>query len=236
MARDIWSSIDDSLLKSCQHLDVESRFKYCIRKDEYVFCSTLWWIWRDRNNLIFNPLDKWTPAKVRSLCIASSKELKSVQQLQPAILPTSLISDWNPPHDSRFKVNYDASVNENSQLAGFRCVIRDSLGKWIKSCNGTLPFGSVLRCEFFAIWRGLILIWKCGIRDLICETDCLHGLLAIRTLEPFDTAVDKDLLLKIHEVTQWSWKVEFSLIQRTANNAADYLTKQASASMRKYTE
>ncbi|MED6125283.1 hypothetical protein PIB30_067117 [Stylosanthes scabra] len=202
MAWDIWSSIDDSFLKSCQHLDVESWFKYCIRKDEYVFCSTLWWIWRDRNNIIFNPLDKWTPAKVRSLCITYSKELKSVQQLQPAILPTSLIRDWNPPHGSRFKINCDASVNENSQLAGFGCVIRDSLEKWIKSCNGALPLGSVLRSELFAIWR----------------------------------AADKDLLLKIQEVTQWSWKVEFILIQRTANNAVDYLAKQASASMRKYIE
>ncbi|QHO26610.1 Receptor-like protein [Arachis hypogaea] len=72
-----------------------------------------------------------------------------------------------PPRTYRF------TGIEAMPLAGFGCIIRDSKGDWISGCSGSIPPWSIIRCELFAAWRGLVLAWDCGLRDIICETDCL---------------------------------------------------------------
>ncbi|MED6105976.1 hypothetical protein PIB30_000765 [Stylosanthes scabra] len=92
---------------------------------------------------------------------------------------------------------------------------------WIKGCLGTIPSCIVLRAELFAIWRGLILTWDCGCRDVMCEIDSLDAFLAAQP------AADADLIEKIHEVLARKWNAQVVLIQRTANIAADFLAKHA---------
>ncbi|MED6200869.1 hypothetical protein PIB30_089481 [Stylosanthes scabra] len=59
---------------------------------------------------------------------------------------------------------------------------------------------SVLRAELFAIWRGLLLAWECGFKDVICETDCLDAFLATRMMDPSRSDANRDLFSKIFEL------------------------------------
>ncbi|MED6130830.1 hypothetical protein PIB30_004247 [Stylosanthes scabra] len=120
-------------------------------------------------------------------------------------------------------------------IAGFGCVLRDLQGN-IKSCLGEFPDSSVINCELFAIWRGVILAWECGCNDVICKTDCVDAyLLVTKTLSSLDTGI-KDLLGKIHDVIQWDWYVSILLIQRTSNKVANLLAKRAASLWLRYTE
>ncbi|MED6180689.1 hypothetical protein PIB30_012565 [Stylosanthes scabra] len=113
------------------------------------------------------------------------------------------------------KVNCDASINSNYQRAGFGCVLRDDLENWIKGCNGLIPIPSVLRAELFAIWRGLLLVWECGFKDVICETDCLDAFLATRMMDLSRGDANRDLFSKIFEVIQWKWNAGIILKRLT---------------------
>ncbi|MED6121756.1 hypothetical protein PIB30_033192, partial [Stylosanthes scabra] len=93
--------------------DVKSWLRKDICTDEFAFCSTLWWVWRDRNNSIFNPDDVWST-------------------LQAASSLTSLLVDWIPPYGHIMTINCDASLFNDYPYAGFGCVIRDSNRVWIK--------------------------------------------------------------------------------------------------------
>ncbi|MED6224168.1 hypothetical protein PIB30_081298 [Stylosanthes scabra] len=115
------------------------------------FVLSLWWIWRDRNNSVFNIHDQWSSHKVKALRCASITELQTLNNMHPSSLPSSIFSDWIPPSHGRVKINCDASINGYYQRAGFGCVIRDE--------------------------SGLLLAWEYGFRDVICETDCLDAFL-----------------------------------------------------------
>ncbi|KAL4392250.1 hypothetical protein AHAS_Ahas03G0326300 [Arachis hypogaea] len=58
---------------------------------ECLFSVALWWIWRDRNNDVFNEEDSWS-----------------------------------------------------THRAGFGCILRDSIGTWIKGCSGAISVDTVV--------------------------------------------------------------------------------------------
>ncbi|MED6212760.1 hypothetical protein PIB30_086631, partial [Stylosanthes scabra] len=55
-------------------------------------------------------------------------------------------------------------------------------------------------------------------------------------MDPPRGDANRDLLLKIFEVTHWKWNAEIILIQRTANRVADMLARQAVRDHLDYTE
>ncbi|MED6201235.1 hypothetical protein PIB30_092857, partial [Stylosanthes scabra] len=60
----------------------------------------------------------------------------------------------------------------NGDIVGFGCVIRDNNGDWQRGCAGTIQASSVLEGELFAIYKGLLLAWEAGFKEVYCETDC----------------------------------------------------------------
>ncbi|MED6205429.1 hypothetical protein PIB30_118394 [Stylosanthes scabra] len=236
MARPIWDYMQFPTSDMVHSADIKTWISSGVHLDELVFCATLWWIWRDRNNSIFNPDEKWSPLKVKALSLSLAKELNLFNHMQPATVPMSLLVDWSPPNGSIVKINCDASVHKEGHVAGFGCVIRNSTKCWIKGCFGTLPTCSVLRGELFAIWRGLFLAWECGYRDVCCETDCLDAFLAAQLHFNPNHAADTDLIVKIQDILLWNWNAKMVLIQRTTNKTAVYLAKYALESSMKYVE
>ncbi|MED6157332.1 hypothetical protein PIB30_022152 [Stylosanthes scabra] len=90
-------------------------------------------------------------------------------------------------------------------VIGFGCVIRDSKGVWHAGCAGIIPPSSVLQGD----WRGFLLAWEAGFKEVSCET---HA---------------SDLILRICEFLHRSWKAEIVLIQSTINCVANALAKHA---------
>nr|XP_025692940.1 uncharacterized protein LOC112795212 [Arachis hypogaea] len=124
-----------------------------------------------------------------------------------------------------FKINSDASIY--GDCVGFDCIIRNSDGVWQGGCIGVLPLGMVLRCELFAIWRGLLLAWEAGYKQVSCETDCLKAFLLIQDRFTNIQSADHDLVSKIHDFLTWNWRADVKVIQRLANHVADAMAKFA---------
>ncbi|MED6200508.1 hypothetical protein PIB30_085808 [Stylosanthes scabra] len=81
----------------------------------------------------------------------------------------------------------------NGSMTGFGCTARDSYGVWLRGCSGSLTESVILKAELFAIWRGLLLAWDNGYREVICETDSLDAfLLSTR----FDVPATADTMAK----------------------------------------
>ncbi|MED6166769.1 hypothetical protein PIB30_112658, partial [Stylosanthes scabra] len=89
---------------------------------------------------------------------------------------------------------------------------------------------SVLRCEFFALWRRILLAWDYGHRDIVCETDNVDVFLAVQSHSSVSGAADSNLIIKIHDLIWRNWNVEVKLIQREANGVADAMAKVAARS------
>ncbi|KAL4295023.1 hypothetical protein AHAS_Ahas18G0286600 [Arachis hypogaea] len=217
-------------------LDFVSWIRSNLNKNEFLFAAAFWWIWRDRNNDIFHQDDPWSKEKIVHLVQHAARDFSKVVTNQKHIIPFSLQYNWEPPPMNVCKVNCDASVFENGQLAGFGCIIRDSMGIWMKGCSASIPLSSVLSCELHAIWRGLVMAWDCEYKEVICETDNLDAFLLVSRGTTNMITNDSDLLGKIKEMLQRNWTATLVLIQRTANRAADLMAKTAALNKQVYLE
>ncbi|KAL4321932.1 hypothetical protein AHAS_Ahas14G0159900 [Arachis hypogaea] len=217
-------------------LEFVSWIRSNLNKNKFLFAGAFWWIWRNRNNDIFHQDDPWSKEKIVHLVKHAARDFSNVVINQKHIIPSSLKYNWETPPMNVCKVNCDANVFENEQLAGFGCIIRDSMGIWIKGCSASIPLSSVLCCELHAIWRGLVMAWDCECKEVICETDNLDAFLLVSRGTTSMIRNDSGMLDKIKEMLQRNWTATLVLIQRTANKAADLMAKTAVLNKQVYLE
>ncbi|MED6172949.1 hypothetical protein PIB30_054693 [Stylosanthes scabra] len=158
-------------------------FHFCskvnITRNSILFASALWWIWRDRNNDVFDSSNSWSIDKVLFLIRHSTADLVRFSSLLGSLNQHHVICNWSPPPLNTVKVN----------------------------CDGTITEESILRCELFAIWRGLVLVWENDYRQVICETDSLECFLIIQSNNSAMNQEARDLQLKINEILHRDWTV-----------------------------
>ncbi|MED6226760.1 hypothetical protein PIB30_106855 [Stylosanthes scabra] len=171
-ARNVW-----------QHLKLShNRVNFCswimlgMKNNAYLFFVRVWWLWRDRNNDVFNNLDE------NVLC-------------------------------------------DIEKTPGFGCVIRNLDDTWIRGCSDSIPYANVLCCEVFSIWRGLVLTWEADFHNILCETDCLEVYSLIYDNYSTRSCNVVDLFDKVRDILRWRWNAKVILIQRSADNAADTVTR-----------
>ena len=116
------------------------------------------------------------------MALSLEKELRNIFELQRLSIPSTISGSWIPPSVGTFKINCDASYPDNGARVGFACVSRDWKGRWQRGCLGTIESRSILQGELFAIWRGFLLAWDSGQRDIICETDCVEAFTIVNNL------------------------------------------------------
>ncbi|KAL4346253.1 uncharacterized protein LOC107643561 isoform X1 [Arachis ipaensis] len=149
------------------------------------------------------------------------------------------VTRWVKPPIGKVKLNCNTSLSlamvesketgklEARNTAGFGAVLRDDKGAWFKGCAGNLPpEWSVCHREIFAMWTGLRLAWDCGVRDVVCETDSREAFMAVQQHPETVQRDYDDLLMNIQEMQSRSWKVEFNLVLREANNVAHLLAEK----------
>ncbi|MED6160744.1 hypothetical protein PIB30_054223 [Stylosanthes scabra] len=90
-----------------------------------------------------------------------------------------------------------------------------------------MSLDSSFRCELFALWRGLILAWDHGHKNVICETDNVDVYRVVQLYPCNNIALHADLITKIHDLLCRSWNVDVCLIQRNANDVVDTIAKLA---------
>jgi hypothetical protein len=82
---------------------------------------------------------------------------------------------WKPPNATSFKVNWDASLNINSELVGIGCVLRDRDGVVIAAkCCVCKAVVDLVCAEAMAALVALDFCSDLGVNNIECEGDSLH--------------------------------------------------------------
>lgn len=114
---------------------------------------TAWCLWNQKNSLHFG----WSTHPISSISsVAGSllQDLITVQYVEPALPQSAVLHRWCPPEPSTHKVNFDAAVFKNSNLAGIGVIVRDWRGVALGALSmPTLLSSSVADMEALACRR-----------------------------------------------------------------------------------
>ncbi|BFG33690.1 hypothetical protein CerSpe_199640 [Prunus speciosa] len=136
-----------------------------------VFIYTCWYIWKWRNNYVFNDEEE-LPFKPLNCILTNANDWfanaygpnsKSIR------VPVSLV--WDPPGFGYFKLNIDGSRNSDTGAIGAGGVIRNSDGEWIAGFSVNLGKGQIIDAEIWGLAFGLKLAVDRVIPNLIVEMD-----------------------------------------------------------------
>ncbi|MED6137571.1 hypothetical protein PIB30_066192 [Stylosanthes scabra] len=93
-----------------------------------------------------------------------------------------------------------------------------------------------MRCEIFALWRGLVLSWEYGIKRVVCETNSKDAFLTVQSGNQLVAHDDVDLIEKIRDLCNRDWQVHFNLVLREANAVVDFMAKRGAIEDEEYVE
>ena len=131
---------------------------------------------------------------------------------------------WKPPEEGWLKVNIDGSFNNGVGASGG--LIRDVNGVFKVGFLFKGIFTTSLRAELWGVMLGLRLAWENNISHLVLETDATEVTRLIG-LANFEEHNDKDVIMEIQNMLARDWDVRVVHISRSANKAADLMTKAA---------
>ncbi|GLT64380.1 hypothetical protein SLA2020_368790 [Shorea laevis] len=78
---------------------------------------------------------------------------------------------WKPPPSRMVKLNVDGSAKGTPGDSAAGALCRDANGTWCFGFTVRLGVGTALRAEFFAVWKGLQLLWNRGFKWVQVESD-----------------------------------------------------------------
>lgn len=100
------------------------------------------------------------------------KELEQQQLKQSEPRETH---QWEPPPEGWHKINVDATIDKNQQIAGLGIVIKDSYQKTIAATVRCIKFyGDTSFVEAEAAKWGLFVAQTARLSSVIIESDCLE--------------------------------------------------------------
>lgn len=82
-----------------------------------------------------------------------------------------VLSSWVPPPVGCFKLNFDGASEGNPGPAGFRCVLRDHLGKIIRVIYGPIGVCDSIMIEVMGLHMGLRELKRIGLYRCLGEGD-----------------------------------------------------------------
>ncbi|XP_015384281.2 uncharacterized protein LOC107176378 [Citrus sinensis] len=139
-----------------------------------LVASFLWVIWNARNNWLFNGKCE-DPSRLiaKAMSIADSvKRIKQPEHNCSLELTSMQQNQWSPPSEDWVKVNVDAAIDEQNNLAGLGAVIRNYRGEVVAAAVNTVKsFGDVEMYEAKAALWGIQEAIKAGASSIILESD-----------------------------------------------------------------
>ncbi|KAK4254594.1 hypothetical protein QN277_009952 [Acacia crassicarpa] len=158
--------------------------KDCSPRDISLICWTLWFLWKQRNEWVFNQV-RPSPYVVIALALNSNSEYWDSLDAAPpesdiappdsdasASLP-SKGTHWFAPTAEYLKVNCDGSFYAESTTASIGVVCRNNYGEFIWGFVDMLKSISAFMTEALALKKALMLAMDLGHDKVIFETDCL---------------------------------------------------------------
>ncbi|XP_050211963.1 uncharacterized protein LOC126662120 [Mercurialis annua] len=138
-----------------------------------TFVMTMWVIWNDRNNIVFN--NKRMPSSVLFSCIPSMLDTSGGFSEERDVVSDAANRRWSPPPEMCLKINSDVAVSTEKGLSVLSAVCRDSSGKVIRSGVSFLHGCTVAEiAEAKAVSFGLSLARDLNYTRIICEMDAIN--------------------------------------------------------------
>lgn len=144
------------------------------------FAMVCWWIWKWRNEAVFNGVKLDAFVKLDLLARRVAENMSAFSNLYYYMNGKEKdVGDswgrWQKPNGSVVKVNVDGSSLQAQMCAGVGCVMRNSRGQWVGGEGRNVGFMNALTAEILAIKCGLLLAWKHGVKHLVLECDSIEA-------------------------------------------------------------
>ncbi|KAE8728983.1 hypothetical protein F3Y22_tig00004035pilonHSYRG00077 [Hibiscus syriacus] len=188
-----------------------------------LFSSTLWQLWKSRNDKVFNNV----PHATDDICSRSvtwaryyhegRSRAASIQSTHPER------AYWKAPDLGWICMNVDGAIASTTSYGSVGGVFRDHEGSWILGFNKPIGIMKPLQAELWAILTDLQLAWDHGFELLQIQTDSLE---AVHLLDKSDaTSSSMSLVRSIDKLRRRAWVTNLLWIPRRNNSLADAIAK-----------
>ncbi|XP_019186483.1 PREDICTED: uncharacterized protein LOC109181186 [Ipomoea nil] len=240
-ARDIWPHILPEFAPSQNTLPFKEWFDQGLlniydgrlpSSSANLFAISVWWIWKWRNDAIFNnhelPLNlkiSWIRNQHREIDSAFARASHPSDSLNT---PAWKRVTWTIPHGDYTKINIDGSVCPQTHAVGCAGIARDNSGNWIGGFTSNIGSCSPLMAEAWAALRGIQLAKSLNLQHIILESDSKTIVEGITEDTMVNSSVH-NLLVACRRELQGirDWRIAW--IAREQNGAADALARIATA-------
>ncbi|KAH9728345.1 putative reverse transcriptase/RNA-dependent DNA polymerase [Citrus sinensis] len=234
LARKIWRCTNmEAAVQSIRRDDMLSTMHSLMKKgakSEIDYVASIWWAtWQARNKLLFEgkkPDPRETVAKAKAIVVAY-QSMQFKEQDSPRSIKEKEAQRWNPPPSSKLKINVDAAVHAESQMAGLGAVIRNSQGQVVVAAIKSINFqGDVSIAEAKAVQWGMEVASKASFTNVIVETDCSM----VADLANNKVSNKTEIWWTIAEIQssrQDFQSIDFQHVPRQCNTSAHSLAKRA---------
>lgn len=121
-----------------------------------IFSSAIWFIWKNRNSIIFN--GKLVCTNITVITNSQANEIANrVSKCMDSVIHHTIQIRWAPPHLGWTKLNPYGSTIGNSGPASCARVLRNYLGGWVGDFQRRLGTMNSLMTVIWAIRNGLLL-------------------------------------------------------------------------------
>ncbi|XP_050229230.1 uncharacterized protein LOC126678374 [Mercurialis annua] len=172
-------------------------------------CFICWFIWKQRNSLLFDQVDQ-CELDMLSIAIAAYSEFAGITQNKssPHEVGPMVISqlEWRPPPQGFIKINYDASTSRDHHCGFVSSVARTSSGLIIgrfHACFRHIWDPGIL--EFLALRESLNWAASCSWQSVIVEGDALQVSQVINSCNIVD--------YRTWEICQDVWRLQSCFVQ-----------------------
>ncbi|KAJ1394142.1 Ribonuclease H domain [Sesbania bispinosa] len=140
----------------------------------FIFPVGLWWIWKDRNSLVFQKKTELPGNLLFHIISFARRIIESIASPHPIAHRVFRNEDqigWTKPPDHFYKLNVDGSVMGSCLQASCGWLIRDHNGQFIKGFYSKIGVCSTIKAELWGLLHGIQLASSLNLRNLIINMD-----------------------------------------------------------------
>ncbi|WCJ35671.1 DNAse I-like superfamily protein [Euphorbia peplus] len=192
-----------------------------------IFSVACWWIWRWRNEGIFDPNKSSRLNKVDFIveqCMDFCKAYEANGTLRSGV--RGQLVAWKCPEVGWVRLNCDGASKGNPGPGSAGGLIRSTEGCWISGFTCNLGICTAVLAELWGLYFGLDLAWKLGMRQVEVELD---SQVVIQLVTEASRSFHRYfwLIEGCRTLLKRGWDVRVKHTFREGNQAADWLANFA---------
>ena len=196
---------------------------------EEVFTIAAWLLWNQRNAIHFGRLVH-PAAHILSLAGNLLQDFLATQQMDPVLPCFITTQQWHPPELNYHKVNFDAAIFRDSNIAGIWVVVRDWRGEFVGALSSSMPLPhAVANMEALVCRKAVEFSTKIDLQSIVFEGDSAMVITAFN----HNSAGLSSYGVVIEDIRSQALVYQssvFNHISRSCNCVADALAKKAKGS------